>query len=561
MSTTAASPFVRPASGDAITPLLYPGPEYAEAIRVAHADADAEALLNDYITGVLRRVNKLIKDGLPPLNSFIAGYERISDDKEGHALGVTRQRQDNDGLAAADGFFIPEQARFRDNDTGASTRSKKRREHFERLLAYIVTGQVKVVYAYSTSRITRRPLELELLIRLAESFGVRYVTKASGSDDLTTAQGRMIARIKAAVDAAEAEITAERVTRAALDAAQRGIPGGGVRPFGYYTDKVTPDPFEAALIRKAADDIIFGSVSLRSIAKAWQAAGVKTVSAEYIEKRAEKAREDGEEIPEEIPAPWHPNVVRNILKNPRLAGWRTYRGEIAKDTDGRDVRGQWTPILDQDTFDRLQTKISTPPSERQRGKRGSRVYMLSGLLVCAICKGSLYGARVDRPGAGPHRYTCLGSTDNKHVLGVGGKSLDRLIKEAVLAAYEEENVDEAPLVFEDDERIEELREYLDDIDTAYRAGQMKKDRYWANFKKAETELDGLVEKRDEFIRLTAGPPMEKISDEEWEAMTVGERRARVESVIEAIIIKPTTSRGPKLSKDRVDIIWKNTVSA
>lgn len=538
--------------------LLQRGPEFEAAVLEANVEDAAEtmALMDDFINGVLRRVNKLIKDGLPPLGSTVAGYERISDDREGLKLGVTRQRDDNQSLAAADGTAIPEQAEFRDNDRGASTRSKKTRPYFELLLAYILTGQVRVVYAYSTSRLTRRPLEFEILIRVAEATGVRYVTKASGSDDLSTSQGRMVARIKAAVDANEAEQTAERVARAALDAAQKGKPVGGIRPFGYLPDKVNPNPYEAELIRRAANDLIYNSVSLRHIARQWQDLGVETVTTEYARKRVEKAAANGETIEQDIPAPWHPNVIRNILRNPRLAGWRTHRGVIAKDAHGHDVRGQWVPILDQDTFDRLQAVICKPPSKRQRGKRGSRVYMLSGILMCGICRGRLYGARVDRPGAGPHRYVCLGSVDNKHVLGVGGKSMDAYIGEAVLRAMEEEDVEAGPVSFTGDERIEELRGLVEETEAAYYAGQMKLEAYLRITGKAEEELATLEEDKKKFTRLVSGPPVEQISREAWLDLTPGQQRARVESVIDTILIKPTDSRGPKLDPDRVDIIWK-----
>lgn len=535
---------------------LQPSPEFEEAIRRARADEGATTLLNDFVNGILRRVDKHIYDGLPPLNSDRAGYERISDDTEGLKLGVTRQREDNDSLAVADGAVIPEQAKFQDNDRGASTRSKKSRPAFERLLAYVILGQVKVIYAYSTSRLTRRPLELELLIRLSERYGVRYITKASGSDNLHTADGRMVARIKAAVDAGEAERTAERVQRAAIDAAQRGKPVGGIRPFGYQPDKVTPDPFEAALIRSAATDLINGSATLRSIARDWHNSGVQTVSTEYAAKRAEKAREAGEPVVEDIPAPWHPNVVRNILRNPRIAGWRTYLGKIAEDAEGAPVRGLWVPILDQDTFDRLQVAITTPVSKRQRGKRGARIYMLSGILMCGTCRGRLYGARVDRPGAGPHRYACLGSNDNKHVVGIGGKSIDRFIAKAVVRAYAEEDVEAEPITFDGDARIEEIRFLLKDLSTRYKSGKLKPARYWSMSEELDEELATLLGDRDEFIRLTAGPVVERISLEEFEELSTGEQRARVEAMIEAIIIKPTTSRGPKIDPKRVDIIWK-----
>jgi len=61
-----------------------------------------------------------------------------------------------------------------DNDISASTRSKKPRPGFDRLLSLIEAGQIKDVYAYSASRLTRRPAEFETLIQLAEQKGVTF---------------------------------------------------------------------------------------------------------------------------------------------------------------------------------------------------------------------------------------------------------------------------------------------------------------------------------------------------------------------------------------------------
>jgi DNA invertase Pin-like site-specific DNA recombinase len=59
-------------------------------------------------------------------------YERISQDREGKALRVTRQREDYDELCERNGWSIA--ARCRDNDRSASTKSKKLRPDYERML-------------------------------------------------------------------------------------------------------------------------------------------------------------------------------------------------------------------------------------------------------------------------------------------------------------------------------------------------------------------------------------------------------------------------------------------
>jgi site-specific DNA recombinase len=54
-------------------------------------------------------------------------YCRISEDREGVALGVARQQEDCRALAARLGYTVPADAVFVDNDISASTRSRKAR--------------------------------------------------------------------------------------------------------------------------------------------------------------------------------------------------------------------------------------------------------------------------------------------------------------------------------------------------------------------------------------------------------------------------------------------------
>jgi DNA invertase Pin-like site-specific DNA recombinase len=99
-------------------------------------------------------------------------YLRISDDREGRELGVGRQEQDCLQLAAR--LRCPVHDVYKDNDISASTRSRKARPEYQRLLADARAGHVATVIAYTSGRLTRRPREHEDLIELAERHGVRF---------------------------------------------------------------------------------------------------------------------------------------------------------------------------------------------------------------------------------------------------------------------------------------------------------------------------------------------------------------------------------------------------
>jgi site-specific DNA recombinase len=250
-------------------------------------------------------------------------YTRISRDTEGEALGVARQRQDCLDRAAREGWAVVDV--LVENDVSASSYSRKPRPLYAQLMERAQRREFDVILAYTSSRLTRRPLELEELIRLHEATGVRLCTVVSGDDDLGTADGRMVARIKASVDAAEAERVSERTRRAKLQRARAGQPmTGGGRPFGYADDRLTVIDDEAEAIRDAAARVLAGE-SVVNVVADWNRSGIPpTVKCGL----------------------WTPRTLRGILRSPRIAGLSEHRGKVV----GTAV---WPAIIDRDTWERL----------------------------------------------------------------------------------------------------------------------------------------------------------------------------------------------------------------
>ena len=126
-------------------------------------------------------------------------YLRISSDPSGQQLGVTRQREDCAKLCADKGWTPVE---YVDNDTSAS--NGKRRPAYETMLADIRDGRIGAVVAWDLDRLHRRPIELESFMALADEKHLALAT-VSGDVDLSTAQGRLVARLKGSVAAHEIE--------------------------------------------------------------------------------------------------------------------------------------------------------------------------------------------------------------------------------------------------------------------------------------------------------------------------------------------------------------------
>ncbi|MFE3452748.1 recombinase family protein [Nonomuraea sp. NPDC059194] len=405
-------------------------------------------------------------------------YLRISDDTEGRELGVKRQ-EDTVALAIRSG--ATEVRRYSDNDIGASTRSKKRRPDFEKLISDVEAGRIQMIVYYSNSRLTRRPMEYETIISLVERTRVRLVSVASGSIDLTTADGRMIGRMLAAADAAEAERLGERVSRKYQERRASGLHHGGPPVLGY----LPPDPdkgigymthlddFACKAIRKGADMIIAGQ-GLTAVMDYWNKEGL--------------TRPNGK--------PWtFRDDIRRILLRPKCAGLVSHQGTIIGE-------GGWPAIIDRATWEALSVllarKTEATPDQR------IRKYHLSGLIRCGLCGAAL---RIRHPG--PRRqdqYSCLKGVGGCGKIGRNRKWIEDMVSAYVLQRIEigfetpSDHVADAGEKDRISEQIGMLEDRITEARTAARAGHMPMADAGAIMADLRAEIDEL--KRQEVRILT-----------------------------------------------------------
>lgn len=438
-------------------------------------------------------------------------YLRISQDATGEARGVARQLEDCAKLADGLGWDVAEV--YTDNDISAT--SGKTRPAYKKMLADIEAGQIDALVIWSPDRLYRRTADLETLIPVIEAHNVLVRTVKAGDLDLSTAYGRMIARILGAIATGEGEVKAERWKRSWRQGREAGEPAKtGSRLFGYTRDgQVIPE--EKAITERMVADLLAG-VTLHQIAR-WLCA---------------------EEIPTTRGSIWRPSTVRQYLANPRIAGWSTLNGEVV-------AEGTWEPLIDRAAWENIRALLQS----RTRAKP-PRKALLNGLVHCSLCEhrmltGSAGAKRSyrcsSRPGWGGCGSISVLSGPVEEIVEEYAKALlDRPeIRERIHQLQAQPSGIQGEIA-EIEMRLKELEHQLDEpgvpVTTILRAIERAKDR--------QNDLLG---------SLAAVPRVPlPTSRAEWPD-DLRRRRALVDLVVARVDIKPSTG-GNRFNPERVQIV-------
>ncbi len=307
-------------------------------------------------------------------------YTRISDDREGKALGVERQESDARALAARLGLEVV--ATYSDNDISASTRTRAVRPDYRRLLADAAANRFDVVLAATSSRITRKPREFEDLIELAEQHGIRFEYDKSPRFDLNTADGRMLARMLSAADAAEAERISERTRRAKLQARIDGKWHGGWRAYGMTDGNTKVVPKEAKILKEMTGALLDGR-------------SVISLVRDLNERK----------VPTSTGGAWTPRSLCRVLRRPH-------------------------PSIPDDVTEAVALLLGDPARRTSPGPE--RRWLLSGIARCGTCNGPLTGSGSSL-GAGRGTYPAYRCKTGRHTV-VSAITLDEYITTVTVGA-------------------------------------------------------------------------------------------------------------------------------
>jgi site-specific DNA recombinase len=481
---------------------------------------------------------------------IVAGiYVRISKVK-GEILGTERQEPPCRELCEQHDWRIHDVY----VDNGVSAYRAKHRRNFERLLADVRSGTINAMVSWQPDRLLRTVPDASAIIELANQYGA-LVANVGGTIDLTTAAGRKRFYNLANDAENESALRSERLKLKHDEIGQAGRWSGGNRPFGYDVEdyvvsreihcRLVPNRREAGEIRDAVEAIVERGGTISGVAAGWNRRGV--------------TRAGG--------GKWGSRDVRRLLTNPRIAGFRAWHGEL--------VEADWEPIIDRDTFDRLQVALAARPLSPRRG-RGPlpRAYLLSGGLgVCGSegCGRPLRPHRTSRANGGVRCYRCDSRAGGCGRLGRYADPVENAVRDAVLTAFD--NAKLGPLLRAQLQAQtrghDHVRELLNERETLKAKLSRLEEDYFDDLLDREQFARGQARVKERLVEVEAAliaatpvrlpvivPEGKDALYAAWEAWTIEERRAVVAFALKRVVVKPM-GRGYRFDPVRdLELDWR-----
>jgi site-specific DNA recombinase len=468
-------------------------------------------------------------------------YVRISQDAAGEALGVQRQELDCRQLAEDKGGVVVEV--FSDNDVSAW--SGRRRPGYEAMLQAARDGKITGVIVYNLDRLTRRPIELEEFMELAEKLRLE-LANVTGEIDLSNHYGQMMARVRGAVARAASDDQSMRIKRKMRELREAGKSTGGGRFYGWTGRCEDPDcttmhtplkivPAEAEVIRECCDRILAGE-TLNSVHQDLNRRGITT----------SRGR------------PWDRKSLRSMIVRARNAGLVETKGTVvAKATD-------WEPIVTEEVW-RSVSNILLDPARIPQNSSNKVKNLLSHIASCGECGSPMIAGVTKWKSGGEMKtakiYKCR-VTGSSHP-SRRKEPIDLLVTEAVIARIENSSPDDLLRVHLDDEQrrmeaeAEGLRSQLDEFASLFAEGLIDKQQLITGSGRLRARLEALEclrepVRKEQVLRDFLG---ETAVREVWEALDIGRQRAVITTLCSSVIIN-RARRGRVFDPATIDVTWR-----
>jgi site-specific DNA recombinase len=283
------------------------------------------------------------------------------------------------------------------------------------------------------------------------------------------------------------------------------------RAFGHTADRSRLVEVEAAAIREAASRVLDGE-TLSAVVRDWNRRGVTTVNG----------------------GPWRVNSLSSLLVQLRLVAF--------------------PQIIDEETHQRL---VALHASRSKGPRRATRRYLLTGMLRCWRCGGTMRGMPRTH---GADLYVCPGPPHG----GCSGTAVTANHAEAAIGAMVLARLDSPELLGPPVDRREIVRELADhrqrlaDLGDLWASGQISKEE-WISLKRnvgqrarvAEAEVARLT--RIATVRSMAGTG--RVMRARWPAMTIDERRSVVHAAVDHVVVLAAEPPRQVFRAERLQPAW------
>lgn len=455
----------------------------------------------------------------------LVGYIRVSQvrGREGETfISPLEQRDRIAAQAAAGGHAIVEWLEDLDEPG-----SRYERPGFQRALTMIEAGEVDGMAVASLDRFARSSHDAALALRRIEDAGGALISVRDGLDT-STPIGRFARTLMLAIAELELERIRENWQVATRRAVARGVHISAKVPFGYRRaedGRLVVEPEEAQAVR----DIF----SMRAEQVSWH------TICEHLDRTSPRAV-----------GAWTHQRIDWMVRN------RVYLGE-ARSGDLRNAEAH-EPIVSRVEWEAAQSRGERRPF------RGVPA-LLSGIARCGSCGYALTRnwARPDFPNYGCGKRRARGLCPRPVVIGL--RRLDAHVEEAFLERLRTE-----PIVIEGVPVSEHLADAVTQLEAAeaelaaYRATNLVSVLGHDAWVAGITERAEAVERAQRLVverRGIASLPSVTNLAAEWPRLDHVERRALLQSYVQAVLVHPVASGRPRAVPvgERVSIAWAGDV--
>ena len=273
------------------------------------------------------------------------------------------------------------------------------RTGFQRLLSAARRHEFEAVVIYDITRGSRDVGDWFTFRKEMMMIGIKVISTAQNLGDLTNGNDFLLELLTAGMGQVEVLNTRQKSIAGRNQKAKEGAFLGGSPPLGYDIQggKYVINETEAHIVRKIFDMYAKGI-------------GYNLILDELDGACGKYGRPLGK------------NSLSSILKNERYIGIYSWNQKIVKrfrkwagglpNPDGVKIEGAIPPIIDKDTWERVQKRMSD--KTRRATNKAKRTYLLTGLIECTECGATYVGHTSTKAGRTDIAYYVCGNKYRTH---------------------------------------------------------------------------------------------------------------------------------------------------